>query len=58
MGDLVGLDGGRSTDLDGDRLRHRWSFLSRPAGSRAVLSDPGAELAKEYALTGDCSCPK
>src|SRR4051812_25051383 len=38
----VHLDGSGSTDLDGDSLRFRWSLLSVPAGSTAVLSDPSA----------------
>lgn len=36
------LQGGRSTDVDGDFLTYRWSVLGRPAGSAAApdASDP------------------
>ncbi len=37
-GDSVQLDGSASSDADRDALSYRWSFLSRPAGSNAVLS--------------------
>jgi chitinase len=35
---LVNLDGGGSTDGDGDALTFSWEFDSRPAGSGATLS--------------------
>ncbi len=35
---LVSLDGGGSTDADGDALTFSWEFDSRPAGSGATLS--------------------
>jgi len=38
----VMLDGSASTDLDGDPLTRFWSFVSRPAGSVAALSDAAA----------------
>ncbi len=39
-GTLVSLNAGGSTDDDGDILRYSWVFVSRPAGSTAVLKDP------------------
>ena len=41
-GDTVQLDGGGSTDVDGDSLTYAWSLTSRPPGSTAALSDPTA----------------
>jgi pyrimidine deaminase RibD-like protein len=41
-GAAVTLDGSGSADADGDPLAFRWSLLSRPSGSIAVLSDPTA----------------
>src|SRR6185295_6801700 len=34
----VTLDGTKSSDADGDRLRYTWKMTSRPSGSKAVLS--------------------
>ena len=37
-GDTVLLDGNASADPDGDALSFAWTFLSRPAGSGAILA--------------------
>lgn len=39
VGRLVHLDGNLSQDADDDQLTSLWSFVSRPAGSTATLSD-------------------
>ena len=39
---LVTLNGGGSSDTDGDPLTFRWVLVLAPAGSTAVLSDPTA----------------
>jgi RHS repeat-associated protein len=41
-GQSVRLDGGGSSDFDGDALTYGWTLVSRPAGSAAVLDDPAA----------------
>ena len=41
-GSVAALDGTGSTDADGHALSYRWSLLSVPAGSAAVLSDAAA----------------
>jgi YD repeat-containing protein len=40
--DRVQLNGAASADPDGNALVYSWSFVSRPAGSAAALSNPGA----------------
>jgi RHS repeat-associated protein/uncharacterized repeat protein (TIGR01451 family) len=40
VGDMVQLDGRRSSDADGDPLTFRWSFTTRPPGSAAQLAHP------------------
>jgi len=39
---IVTLDGGASSDPDGDAVSYQWALTSRPAGSAAVVSDPTA----------------
>ena len=39
---LVTLDGSGSSDTNGDTLTYHWSFVSKPTGSIASLSDPTA----------------
>ena len=40
LGASVTLNGSNSTDVDGNSLTYAWSFVSRPAGSAAVLNNP------------------
>lgn len=40
LGATVALDGTQSTDIDGNALTYRWSFVSVPSGSLAVLVNP------------------
>ena len=39
-GALVQLNGAGSTDASGNPLTYNWSFVSRPAGSAAILNNP------------------
>lgn len=39
VGAFVKLDGGGSSDVDGDRLAYEWHMVSKPAGSNSSLSD-------------------
>lgn len=41
-GDTVQLDGGGSSDADGDTLSFEWAITTAPAGSAAALDDPFA----------------
>ncbi|MCI0534699.1 MAG: PKD domain-containing protein [Verrucomicrobiales bacterium] len=38
----VTLDGSQSSDADSDPLTFKWSLISQPGGSIAMLSDPSA----------------
>ena len=54
VGDTVVLDGGASSDADGDPLTFDWSLLSAPATSTAVLTDADtAEVSLVPDLAGD-----
>jgi len=44
VGRPVSLNGSGSTDVDGNTLTFAWSFVSRPAGSTATLSNPAAVM--------------
>ena len=39
-GTVITLSGSASTDPNGDPLTYRWTLLSKPAGSAAVLANP------------------
>ena len=42
VGQTVTLNGGSSSDVDGDALTYHWALTSVPAGSAAALSDAAA----------------
>lgn len=54
----VQLNGGNSTDPDGDALNYTWQFISKPSGSGAILNGPTtstpyfvADLAGSYVVS-------
>jgi hypothetical protein len=40
IGTILTLDGGGSSDIDGNPLTYQWSLVSQPAGSTATLINP------------------
>lgn len=50
---LVVLDGSASQDADADPLTFRWSFVSKPVGSAAVVSGVGASATFTPDVHGD-----
>lgn len=44
LGATVTLNGSGSSDLDGQPLTFAWSFVSKPNGSAAMLSNPSAAM--------------
>src|SRR5438270_14048861 len=42
IGATVILNGSGSTDVDGNPLTYKWTLVTRPAGSKAVLSNPAS----------------
>ncbi len=45
VGDKISLDGGASTDADGDSLTYQWELVSVPTGSAVTLSNENSVIA-------------
>ena len=50
---LVKLDGSASSDPDGDSLRYRWRFVTRPSGSALTNADIQDNTSAQASFTAD-----
>jgi PKD domain len=46
VGEAVTLNGSKSTDSNGEALTYNWSLVSMPKRSKALISNPTAEIAR------------
>jgi PKD domain len=46
VGEAVTLNGSKSTDSNGEPLTYNWSLVSMPKRSKALISNPTAEIAR------------